>query len=191
VSLTLLNVSFKYGIFLPPLALIRYQLLSLELASLYLTTAKALKQYSYLPYSSHHWIFNSTISDKVQVTCLKVNITVTTKTLALVQYSYLSYSWHHWNINSRSSDEVQLLALQLASLKLQQYKLWWNSYIPYIWHHCTYNNTSSDAVELLTLYLTLMNIQLHKLWWSTVTCPTVGITEPSTAQAVMKYSYIP
>jgi hypothetical protein len=113
---------------------------------------------SYLPYSSHHCTYNSTISDAVPVTCLTVDITVFTTTLYLMQY--------------------QLLALQLTSLNLQQHYIWCStSYLPYSWHHCIYNNTISDAVPVTCLTvditvpkttLTLMQYQLLSLQFASM-----------------------
>ena len=57
-------------------------------------------QYQFFPYSWHHCAYNSTSSYVLQVTCLRVSITVPTTALALMQY--------------------RLLALQLASLYLKQ-----------------------------------------------------------------------
>jgi len=93
----------KFGITVPTttLALMQYQLLALELASLYLQQHSLWCCTSYLPYIWHHCTYNSTRSDAVPVTCLSVGITVPTTTLALMQY--------------------QLLALQLASLYPQQH----------------------------------------------------------------------
>ena len=63
---------------------------------------------------------------------------------------------------SANSDQFDVATV----LDLMQYRL-----LPYIWHHCTYNSTSSDAVLVTSL--------------------TVGITVPTTALALMQYSYLP
>jgi len=63
--------------------------------------------------------------------------------------------------------QYQLLALKLASLYLQQDFLCCSTgNLSYSWHNCKYNSTSSDAVL--------------------VTFPKVGITVPTTAQALMQ-----
>jgi len=79
----------------------QYQLLALQLASLYLQQDFLCCSTGYNSYSWHHCKYKSNSSDAVPVMCLTFGITVPTIALALMQYG--------------------LLVLQLASLYLQQH----------------------------------------------------------------------
>jgi len=78
----------------------QYEILNLELTSLYLQQHYFWCSSSYLSYIQHHCTYKSTSSNAVTVTYLIDDITVTIKALALLQY--------------------QLLTLELTSLYLQQ-----------------------------------------------------------------------
>jgi len=122
-----------------------------------------------MPYSWQYCASNSTSSEAVQITSLRIGTTVPATALTMMQYRFLP--------------------LELAPLCHQQHLLWSSTgYFPYSWHQCTNNSTSSDAVlvtsltvgttapattlalkqyRLLPLELAPLCQQQHQLWSST------------------------